>query len=99
MTNFPVIDLEATGRRIKELRKEKRISVAEISDFMGFESVQAVYKWQKGLCMPSLDNMYALSKLFDTPIENIIIERGESESSPLHFVKATSQEEWCRLAC
>ena len=89
MTQFPVIDLEATGRRIKELRKEKHYSVEQVSEYMGFESVQAVYKWQSGKSLPTLDNMFALSRLFDTPIENILIERGESESSPLHYVRGT----------
>ena len=69
---YPVIDLKATGRRIEELRKERHLKVEDVATFMGFESVQAVYKWQRGASLPSLDNMYALSVLFNTSIESIL---------------------------
>lgn len=46
--DYPTIDVVATGERIKQLRKKKHLTVEQISSFMGFESVQAVYKWQRG---------------------------------------------------
>lgn len=75
--NYPTIDLKATGERIKQLRKEKHLKVREISEFMGFSEPQAVYKWQRGDSLPTVDNLYALSILFETPMEQIIIVRGE----------------------
>ncbi len=87
--NYPVIDVKATGARIRQLRKDRHLRVEDISAFMGFESDQAVYKWQRGDSLPTLDNMYALSRLFETSIEDILQgsreEREESESSPLPF--------------
>ena len=38
-----------------------------------FESVQAVYNWQKGRSLPSLENLMVLSELFDEAIEGILI--------------------------
>ena len=81
MCTFPSIDPVATGLRIKELRIEKKLKVEQISSFMGFESEQAVYKWQRGDSLPTLDNMVALSRLFETPIENIVRVREEDERS------------------
>ncbi len=75
--NYPTIDLKATGERIKQLRKEKHLKVREISEFMGFSEPQAVYKWQRGDSLPTVDNLYALSILFETPMEQIIIVRRE----------------------
>jgi len=75
MIAYPMIDLFATGNRIKEIRTEKKISVKEICEYMGFENPQAVYKWQRGESLPSLDNLFALSKLFGTPMEDILCER------------------------
>lgn len=75
---YPVLDMVATGARIKELRKQNNLKVREISEYMGFESEQAVFKWQRGDSMPTLDNMLALSHLFKTPIEDIVRERDES---------------------
>ena len=46
MKKFPVIDMRATGTRIKEIRSSQNFTVQEISEYMGFENPQAVYKWQ-----------------------------------------------------
>lgn len=74
---FPVIDTAATGARIKELRKAHNLKVEEIAEFMGLESVQAVYKWQRGASLPTVDNLYALSSLFGTSVDDIL--RGDKE--------------------
>ena len=54
---------------------------------MGFESDQAVYKWQRGESLPTVDNLFALSRLFGTSVDDILIgcEDGEEKSSPVHF--------------
>jgi len=85
MKNYPTIDLEATGARIRELRLMHNLRVEDISEYMGFESVQAVYKWQRGECLPTVDNLFALSRLLETNIDDIIIERGEDEGPLLPF--------------
>ena len=69
---YAVLNVKRTGERIKELRKANHLSVEDVSLYMGFESVQAVYKWQRGDSMPSVDNLYALSVLFDTPVDDIL---------------------------
>ena len=73
MSNYPTINMKATGARITELRKQCGLKVKDISDFMGFTEPQAVYKWQRGESLPSLDNIFALSVLFNTTIEDIIV--------------------------
>ena len=86
---FPVLDPKATGARIKELRKERHLKVEDISRFMGFETDQAVYKWQRGDSLPTLDNLYALSGLFGIPVDDILRgSREESESSLLPFLSS-----------
>lgn len=80
---FAVLNAKKTGERIKELRKENHLTVEEVSSYMGFESVQAVYKWQRGDSLPTVDNLYALSQLFRTPVDEILRgDRGEDLSSP-----------------
>lgn len=78
MGNYPTIDMAATGKRIRTLRKENHIKVDDIVSFMGFESQQAVYKWQRGESLPTVDNLYALSRLFGTTIDDILV--GDEES-------------------
>lgn len=66
------IDAVETGRRIQELRKALGLRVTDISDYMGFMDPQAVYKWLRGESLPTLRNMYQLSRLFGTTIDDII---------------------------
>jgi transcriptional regulator with XRE-family HTH domain len=63
----------ATGNNIARLRKEKGISVKQIQEVMGFNTPQAIFKWQRGETMPTLDNIVVLSELFNTTIEEIVV--------------------------
>lgn len=77
LCNLPTIDLDATGKNICRLRKSCGYSVRQLADFLGFEKPQAIYKWQWGLCLPSVDNLLALSKLFRTSINDILVEKNQ----------------------
>ena len=70
---FPVIDLIATGDNIRRLRLERGLSVRDLQKFFGFEQPQAIYKWQKGACLPTVDNLYALGSLFGVPMDQILV--------------------------
>ncbi len=83
--NYPVLDMVATGARIKELRKAHHLTVEQIADYMGFDTGQAVYKWQRGESLPTVDNLFALSKLFQTTIDDILIERQEADEESASF--------------
>ena len=65
--------MEKTGKKIARLRKEKGITVRQIQEVMGFNTPQAIFKWQRGETMPSLDNLLVLSELFNTTIDEILV--------------------------
>lgn len=71
----PVVDLQATGNKIKELRKEGGFSVRDIQELFGFEYPQAVYAWEQGKNVPTIDNLLVLARLFEVSIEEIVISR------------------------
>ena len=75
---YPVIDMKATGQNIRRLREQKGVSVRELSRFLGLSDVQAIYKWQRGESLPSTDNLVALSRFLDTPIDQILVLRSDS---------------------
>ncbi len=81
MTTFPIIDVQATGANILRLRKLNGLSVKDLQVYFGFEGPQAIYKWQWGQCLPSVDNLFALSKLFNTSIDEILVEGHSAEVS------------------
>ena len=70
---FPVIDPVATGANIVRLRTERGLSVRDLQAFFGFEEPQAIYKWQKGQSLPSVDNLYALGALLEVPMDEILV--------------------------
>ena len=72
---YPVIDMISTGRNIINLRKARGLSVSDLQEYFGFTAPQAIYKWQKGQCLPSTDNLFALAVLLGVPIEEILISR------------------------
>ena len=73
LNQFPVIDLPATGANIRRLRQTKGLSVRDLQQFFGFEEPQAIYKWQRGQSLPTVDNLYALSTLLDVPMNDILV--------------------------
>ena len=76
--NFPTLNLKETGNRIHALRVNCGYSVEDVAGFMGFSGPQAVYKWEWGKSLPTVDNLYALSKLFGVTIEKILVGNDES---------------------
>ena len=70
---FPVIDMVETGRNITRLRKERGMTVRDLQAYFGFEEPQAIYKWQRGKSLPTVDNLYALGALLGVPMEDILV--------------------------
>ena len=60
----PHFDIVASGARMRAIRQERKISVKQVMEYMGFESTQAVYKWEAGKCFPQADNLIALAILY-----------------------------------
>ena len=73
MVTIPAIDMAATGRNITKLRQDAGLSVKDLQMLFGFTTPQAIYKWQHGTAMPTIDNLVVLVVVFDVPIDDIII--------------------------
>ena len=73
MCCLPSIDLTATGIRIMQLRERTGLSVQDLQDIFGFTTPQAIYKWQRGTAMPTLDNMAVLAAVFGVMIDDILV--------------------------
>ena len=75
MTNadFPVINLPLTGRNIERCRRDAGMSVRELQAYFGFEYPQAIYKWQHGECLPTVDNLLALSRILHVRMEDLLV--------------------------
>lgn len=70
---MPSIDMVATGRNITELRERAGLSVRQLQEVFGFATPQAIYKWQHGTAMPTIDNLVVLAALLGVQIDEIIV--------------------------
>lgn len=78
---YPIIDKVRTGLRIQYLMQVMNLSAKDIQKSLGLTCVQAVYHWINGRCLPSLENLYALSSLFDVPMDMLVV--GDRKEQPL----------------
>ena len=73
MVTIPTIDMVRTGKNIETLRIKNGMSVKDIQKIFGFVTPQAIYKWQHGTSLPTVDNLVILSMVFHVSIEEILI--------------------------
>lgn len=73
MIFMPVINMTATGMNIARLRKNAGMTVRDLQAIFGFANPQAIYKWQRGETMPTLDNMIVLAAVFNVTVDEILV--------------------------
>lgn len=73
MYAMPTIDMVATGKNIERLRKDAGISVRDLQNVFGFGTPQAIYKWQHGTAMPTIDNLVVLADVLQVRIDDILV--------------------------
>ena len=83
MNRIPVIDMTATGRNITRLRINAGITVRDLQDIFGFNTPQAIYKWQRGTALPTVDNLVALAAVLGVRIDDILIFRGDARRAQI----------------
>ena len=71
--DIPTINLALTGANITNLRKAAGLTVNDLQKAFGFNSPQAIYKWQNGTALPTVDNLLALATLLHVRIDDILI--------------------------
>ena len=73
MISLPAIDMAATGRNIAKMRQNAGLTVKDLQIFFGFATPQAIYKWQHGTAMPTIDNLVALAMIFGVTMDDIMV--------------------------
>lgn len=85
MNRIPIIDMAKTGKNIAALRVKSGYSVKQLQDAFGFSTPQAIYKWQQGAAMPTIDNLVILAAVFGVKIDDILIF--EDPTDVLHVAR------------
>ena len=71
----PVLDLEATGTKIKTLMKQRGITPRQLQNLFDFPYVQTIYNWYQGKNMPTIDNLVVLAQILGVTTDDIIVTR------------------------
>ena len=69
---FPVIDKRKTGMNLRRIMDERGLTVKDVKQYLRLGSVQSIYYWLNGESLPSVDNLYAMSQLFQISIDEIL---------------------------
>ena len=86
---IPVINKQETGINLRRIMNWRGLSAKDVQDYLGLGCVQSVYRWIDGINMPTIDNLYALSALFQVPIDSIV--RGDRNPIAPRFVLETTE--------
>lgn len=76
---MPKVDVIETGKKIMELRKKAGLSIRTLQAVFGFQSPQAIYKWERGKTIPTIDHLLILSDIYHVTIEDILVIRHEEK--------------------
>lgn len=75
------IDLILTGQRIRSVIFESGYSVKEIQEILKLSCPQPIYRWMHGYMLPSVDNLYMLSRLFGVHMEDLLVGKVQADRS------------------
>ena len=78
MVTIPTIDMVKTGQHITELRVQAGLSVRQLQEIFGFSTPQALYKWQHGTALPTIDNLVVLSAVLGVKVDDILVTTDSS---------------------
>ena len=69
---FPTINKRETGLNLRRIMDTRGITAKQVQEYLGLGCVQSVYRWIEGISMPTIDNLYALSELFQVPMDAMV---------------------------
>lgn len=69
---LPIINKRETGINLRRIMDQRGMTAKDIQKYLGLGSVQSIYHWLNGMSMPTIDNLYALSHLFQLSIDDLV---------------------------
>ncbi len=72
---YPNIDMQQTGKRLKRAIESAGYTPRMLQDYLHLSCVQPIYRWYKGLILPSVDHLLMLSELLSVHMENLLVKK------------------------
>ena len=72
---YPNIDMQRTGRKLKQILESAGYTPRMIQEFLHLSCVQPIYRWYKGLILPTVDHLFMLSGLLGVHMEDFLVKK------------------------
>ena len=73
--SYPNIDMQKTGKRIRHLIENAGYNPRMIQEYLHLSCVQPIYRWYKGIILPSVDHLFMLSELLGVHMEDLLVKK------------------------
>lgn len=72
---YPNIDMSRTGKRLKQMMESAGYTPKMIQTYLHLSCVQPIYRWYRGVILPSVDHLLMLSELLNVHMEDLLIKK------------------------
>ena len=71
----PIIDVEKTSIKLKEIREAKGTKISQLQHLFSMENPQSIYNWENPnkKSLPRIDNFVTLAQFYNVKIDDLII--------------------------
>ena len=73
--SYPNIDMQRTGKKLKHMLETAGYTPRIIQEYLHLSCVQPIYRWYKGLILPSVDRLFMLSELLTVHMEDLLVKK------------------------
>lgn len=71
--------MDASGMHLKDVCTEAGYTPQQLCHLLELSASQAIYQWYRGRSLPSTDNLFALAKLLEKHMDELIVEQSFEE--------------------
>ena len=72
---YPNIDMQKTGIKLKRMLESSGYTPRKIQEYLHLSCVQPIYRWYKGIILPSVDHLFMLSELLGVHMEELLVKK------------------------
>lgn len=70
------IDVIQTGKKLESIIRGNNCRISDLQRILNLSCPQPIYRWMYGQILPSVDNLYMLSRIFEMHMEDMLVARG-----------------------
>ena len=67
-------EAETTLNSLRKYRKARGLKQKDVAKILGLKSASSISRWEKGLCLPKLTNIFKLAVLYRTMADGLFID-------------------------